>query len=181
MRVQRRSVTPEIAGRVGEAVTAHLLEQECMGSARAVALYASLADEVSTRPLFEALRSRGVICVFPRVLTGWILEFAPVADWRELQPCGRISEPPAGVPAWDFGEGDTVIVPGVAFDAAGNRLGRGRGCYDRAFPSGLEGPRLLGLGFAFQVVARVPCDSRDRPMDAIVTEDGFRWAVELPR
>ncbi len=181
MRARRRTVSATLAERAGEAAAGHLLEQECVRSAQTVALYASLADEVSTRPLFAVLRSRSVTCLFPRVIEDFNLEFAPVADWGKLEPSGRISEPPASVPTRPLGEADVVIVPGVAFDATGNRLGRGRGCYDRALPPGPGGPRVLGLGFAFQVVAHVPCDSRDRPMDAIVTEEGIRWAVEQPR
>ena len=181
MRVRRRDVTSRLAERAGEAVVGHLLEQDCVRTARVVALYASLSDEVSTRPLFAALRSRSVTCLFPRILEGWSLAFAPVGDWAELELRGRIPEPPESTPSRGLEEVDVVFVPGVAFDAGGNRLGRGRGCYDRALSAAPGGPRLLGMGFAFQITARVPCDSRDRPMDAIVTEEGFRWSVEQPR
>ena len=67
-----------------------------------------------------------------------------------------------------------VLVPGLAFDAHGGRLGRGAGYYDRAL-SGSAGvrPVCFGFGFAFQVVAEVPMESRDRFMDAILTEQGL--------
>ena len=68
-----------------------------------------------------------------------------------------------------------AFVPGMAFDAAGGRLGRGRAHYDRTFPEHAESPCLVGVAFARQVVAEVPRDSHDRAMDAIVTEDGLRW------
>ena len=73
-------------------------------------------------------------------------------------------------------EGDAVVVPGLAFDATGSRLGRGRGYYDRRFPVGSQGaPCLVGFGYDFQVVERVPVDESDRRLDAIVTELGILW------
>ena len=81
-------------------------------------------------------------------------------------------EPPSGA-AVRPAAGDVVVVPGVAFDRAGGRLGRGRGYYDRAFPVGeADAPRLVGFAYAVQLVEHVPCDSRDRRVDAIVTEEG---------
>lgn len=94
-------------------------------------------------------------------------------SWDALRR-GRfgVLEPPAGAVVRPQA-GDVVVVPGVAFDRDGGRLGRGRGYYDRAFPVGAEeAPRLVGFAYSVQLVERVPCDSRDRRMDAIVTEDG---------
>jgi len=65
-----------------------------------------------------------------------------------------------------------VLLPGVAFDAQGNRLGRGGGHYDATFPVGEPGPLLIGLAWSFQLIPAVPHGSRDRRVDAIVTEDG---------
>jgi 5-formyltetrahydrofolate cyclo-ligase len=70
---------------------------------------------------------------------------------------------------------DVVLLPGVAFDRNGWRLGRGGGHYDRAFPPGAESPWLVGVGYSFQWLAEVPHDSRDRRVDAIVTEHGWVW------
>jgi 5-formyltetrahydrofolate cyclo-ligase len=75
---------------------------------------------------------------------------------------------------------DLVVVPGLGFDAAGWRLGQGGGHYDRTFPAELReaGPRLVGFAFDVQLVPRVPHDSHDRMMDAIVTERRILWAAE---
>ena len=78
------------------------------------------------------------------------------------------------------GPGDVVIAPGVAFDAEGWRLGWGGGHYDRAFPpEAAEAPLLFGLAFELQVVESVPHGSRDRRMDAIVTERGIRSVTRV--
>jgi 5-formyltetrahydrofolate cyclo-ligase len=70
---------------------------------------------------------------------------------------------------------DVAVVPGVAFDRAGHRLGRGGGSYDRAFGTAAAMPFLIGAGYAFQLRPHVPHESRDRSLDAIVTESGFVW------
>jgi 5-formyltetrahydrofolate cyclo-ligase len=73
------------------------------------------------------------------------------------------------------GPGDLVLVPGIAFDAQGYRLGHGLGCYDAAFPPGAASPPLLfGVAYEFQIVESVPHGSRDRRVDAIVTERTIR-------
>ena len=64
---------------------------------------------------------------------------------------------------------DVAVVPGLAFDQAGRRLGRGRGYYDRLLPRlRREGCRLLGLCFDFQRVAQVPVDATDVPVDEVI-------------
>jgi 5-formyltetrahydrofolate cyclo-ligase len=140
-----------------------------------VALYASLPDELPMRPLFEALTARGIAPLLPR-MRGDRLEFAPVRSWSDLRRGAfGILEPPNGVAAQRLGRGDVAIVPGVAFDRAGHRLGRGRGSYDRAFATSATAPFLVGAGYAFQLCTSVPHESRDRSLDAIVTESGFLW------
>jgi 5-formyltetrahydrofolate cyclo-ligase len=70
---------------------------------------------------------------------------------------------------------DVVVVPGVAFDRAGHRLGRGGGFYDRAFANACPGPLRIGAAYMFQICSEVPHGSRDRSVDAIVTECGMLW------
>ena len=70
---------------------------------------------------------------------------------------------------------DVVIVPGLAFDADGRRLGFGGGYYDGAFGAGKSGsghrrPALIGLAYDFQIVAHCPADDGDVPVDLVVTE-----------
>jgi 5,10-methenyltetrahydrofolate synthetase len=69
-------------------------------------------------------------------------------------------------------EGDTILVPGVAFDRRGGRLGRGGGFYDR-FLAQWPDVRRVGIAFSEQLVAAVPREIHDVPVDAVVTEDGW--------
>ncbi len=172
MAARRRAVPREVACAAGAAAADRLLSApEVLGAAR-VALYAALSDEIPTRPLFESLGRAGVARLLPRVGAAGVLEFAEVMSWRDLRP-GRygVDEPPSDSLPSRLGRGDVVVVPGVAFDASGGRLGRGGGYYDRTFPPDLEDvPTLVGLGYEFQMVERVPRGPRDREMDAVATE-----------
>jgi 5-formyltetrahydrofolate cyclo-ligase len=139
------------------------------------AIYAALRNELSMKPLFDGIRALGQLPLLPRI-HGGDLEFVPVRDWSDLRrgPLG-VLEPPRGHCGQPLQPGDIVVVPGLAFDRAGNRLGRGRGFYDRAFGTARSTPLLIGAGYAFQVRAHVPHTSRDRRVDAIVTEGGMIW------
>jgi 5-formyltetrahydrofolate cyclo-ligase len=169
-------VPVDVAAAAGRMVAAQLQTAPELESAGCVGLYAALPDEVPSRACFEALRRRGLLCVFPRRQGERALSFHRVDAWEDLRP-GRsgIAEPPESAPRCAPGPGDVVLVPGVAFDAQGHRLGRGSGCYDAAFPPGAASPPLLfGVAYEFQLVASVPHGSRDRRVDAIVTERAIR-------
>ncbi len=142
-----------------------------MQRARRLGLYAALGEEMPTRGLAERLKRRGVEVLLPRV-RGGELEFAPAPSFDELVP-GRLGvpEPPGEVPAADRPP-ELVVVPGLAFDAAGNRLGYGKGFYDRWLAR--HRVPAVGLAFAVQEVDEVPHGPADRPVDAWVTETGVR-------
>jgi 5-formyltetrahydrofolate cyclo-ligase len=168
-------VTPGYAGSAAAAVARWVLLDLAERRPRFVALYASLPDELGMRPLFEALVMRGIAPVLPRMV-GERIEFAQVRSWSDLHASSRgLLEPARGVATKRLGRGDVAIVPGVAFDRAGHRLGRGGGSYDRAFGTAAAAPFLIGAGYAFQLRPSVPHESRDRSLDAIVTESGFVW------
>ncbi|HEY8153360.1 MAG TPA: 5-formyltetrahydrofolate cyclo-ligase [Myxococcota bacterium] len=176
---RRRAVPPAEAASAARRIASRLLAEPALRSARRVALYAALADEVPSRPLFDALVALRIPCLFPRVLEQHALAFAAVEDWSELAP-GRygVLEPPAQAAVTRPEEGDLVLVPGVAFDRAGNRLGRGQGCYDRAFPVlAPRPPLLIGVAYQLQLVDTVPHTGTDRRMDAVVTEQALLWAA----
>jgi 5,10-methenyltetrahydrofolate synthetase len=87
------------------------------------------------------------------------------------------SSPPPELEELEPPQIDLALLPGVAFDLVGGRLGRGRAYYDRAFPIGAPAPVLVGVGFAFQLVDRVPLGEYDRLLDGVVTEQGLRWCT----
>jgi 5-formyltetrahydrofolate cyclo-ligase len=140
----------------------------------AAALYCARAGEIPTGRIRDAYLAAGARLYYPRVTGRGTLAFFPhrEGDGWETGPYG-IPEPPspAGVEprlsGWDI-----IVVPGLAFDREGNRLGHGFGYYDR-FLGGLpESVPRVGLAWAGQLVPEVPVDAWDVPVHALVTEEG---------
>ncbi len=132
--------------------------------AAVIMLYSSLPDEVQTHVFLEKWRHAKRI-ILPTVVGDDIVpvEFAEntdmaVGDFNIMEPK---NEPYAG-------DIDLIVVPGVAFDKMGNRIGRGRGYYDR-FLSQHLGVKRIGICFDFQLVAEVPVEPNDIRMDEVIS------------
>jgi len=172
----RGDVTPADSARAGRLAANALIDLELTRRAKRIALYAALPYELPTRLLFDAVVEKAGAALLPRTVNPLGLEFFAVERWEDLRPGGfGVLEPRAEGAAVRLTSGDLVVVPGVAFDAEGYRLGHGKGYYDRAFASELgDSPTLVGFGYEFQIVDAVPHDHRDRRMDAIVTDQRVR-------
>jgi len=140
-----------------------------------IALYSAVRGEVGTDRVRERCLASGARLYYPRMCDDGNLSFYrhEASDGWEQGRFG-IREPRVVPGVEGVREGfDLVVVPGVAFDAAGWRLGRGHGYYDR-FLRGLGGGSLaVGLAFSWQMVPEVPVDAWDVPVDAVVTEEGI--------
>ena len=175
MRERLRALPAPRRAAAGRSVAELVLAAPEFESAAMVALFAALADEIPTRALFKTVGLAGKVRLLPRCVSEGVLEFAEVESWDELRP-GRygVLEPPPERATVSLAKIALAILPGLAFDSRGHRLGRGRGTYDRTFPPGREGaPKLFGLAFEFQLVGEVPNGPLDRGVDAIVTEGGL--------
>lgn len=166
----RDAVPPADRQHCSIAITTRLLALPWIPNAHRIALYASLGSEVDTGHAFAALRSRGVTCCFPAVLPENRLQFVDVTDLRQLRPGTYGIREPAGA-AVTLETVDLMILPGLAFDAQGVRLGYGGGYYDRALThfNGI----CVGLAYAVQVHAALPVAAHDRAMDVVVTEQSI--------
>lgn len=136
-------------------------------AASTVASYVATSDEMDLSPAHRLLISRGVRLLLPRV-EGRELVLAP-ADAGLLPGFADIDEPVG--PAVPLDELDVVTTPGLAFDRAGGRLGRGGGHYDRLLAVLPRRVVRVGVCFACQVVAAVPRTADDQPVDILVTEE----------
>lgn len=133
-----------------------------------VAAYASLAHEIGTRPLLDGLRAAGVVVLLPILRADRGLDWAPYAGWDALVP-GALGtrQPSAGHAA--LSDASVVVVPAVAVDATGRRLGRGGGSYDRALAVRAPAATVVALVADGAVVGEVPVESHDVPVDVVVT------------
>jgi 5-formyltetrahydrofolate cyclo-ligase len=140
------------------------------GAAKGVALYAEFDNEIGTTELFYSAISAGKRVVFPAVVDNAMV-FRQVSQLTGLRPgYGGILEPIAAYPEVGIKEIDLFVVPGVAFDKKGNRIGYGKGFYDKTLHS-LEGiGRLVGLCHDFQLVSEITGEPHDVTMDLVVTD-----------
>jgi len=141
-----------------------------------VALYCSFADELDSAPLFALARRRGWRIYLPKIERarhGRKMRFVEAGDHERVNRLG-IREPQTSR-ALGARWLNLVLVPLVAFDAHGMRLGMGAGFYDRAFAyrrwrRSWRGPRLVGVAYAFQQLPKIVAAAHDVRLDAIVTE-----------
>jgi len=140
-------------------------------AARTVALYAPVGAELDTAEIARRARAAGKRLAWPRLGPGaQAMEFAACEPEQLVAGPFGTREPPSGIPALPPGELHLVLVPGVAFDAAGRRLGRGRGHYDATLAALPGATARVGLAFESQLVPAVPVEPHDARLDALVTE-----------
>lgn len=131
--------------------------------AHTILLYYSLPDEVQTQEFIEKWAHDKRI-ILP-VVKGNNLELRHYNGKQNLQKGSYGIEEPQGVPFTEYNKIDLAIIPGVAFDAQGNRLGRGKGYYDRLLNQ-LKTYKI-GICFHFQLCKLIPTETFDRPMDEV--------------
>lgn len=145
-------------------ILAKLEQHPAFRKAAVVMIYSALPDEVQTQSFIEKWRDEKRI-ILPTVVGDDIIPveltsttgFA-VGDFNILEPQNKPYE----------GSFDLIVVPGVAFDRNGNRIGRGRGYYDR-FLCQHPNVKRIGICFDFQLVDEVPTEPNDISMDEIIS------------
>ncbi len=138
--------------------------------AQVVFVYASYGSEVGTLGLIQRLIERGKTVLVPRIAPRGAMLPTPITSNQALQPDERgIPTPPAGEAYTDTP--DVVLLPGLAFTLAGDRLGQGGGYYDRYLAEHATVP-TAGLAFEAQIVDALPLEPHDRPVDYVITSAG---------
>ena len=143
-------------------------------SGMVVSGYWPIRSEIDPRPLLFALRERGARTALPVVLDGSLI-FRELGRNTELQPAGFGTYGPG--PEADVLQPDWVLLPLLAFDRQGNRLGYGAGHYDRAIARmhrEAHAPRLIGLAHSVQERDALPVGPYDVPLHGTLCEDGLR-------
>lgn len=139
--------------------------------AKHIFIYNSLKDEVSTKSFIERWAAEKHF-YFP-VIDGDDIVFRHYkSDTTYSVSSLGISEPD-GENFTDYKKVDLIIIPGVAFDSKLNRLGRGKGYYDRFLPK-LKATKI-GVCFDFQLLDKVPVDNNDVKMDMLISENDLIW------
>jgi 5-formyltetrahydrofolate cyclo-ligase len=174
MREARERVSPEDRGRMGQGAGAALLGLPELVAARVFSAYVPTRGELDVSFVVEERVRAGATVVYPRVAAeGPRLRFhVVVPDTPMVLGAYGILEPPVDAPEIPAEAIDVVLVPGLAFDEQGKRLGYGGGYYDelaqrlRAHGRGF----LVGLGYDFQLVESIPAGDGDAALDCIITD-----------
>ncbi|WP_010663520.1 5-formyltetrahydrofolate cyclo-ligase [Marinilabilia salmonicolor] len=151
---------------IGQDAMAQLEDTKEFKEAKTIFIYWSLPDEVPTHELIEKYRKEKRF-ILPRVV-GDFLELREFTGIESLEQGNSFGiQEPTGPVFSDFTSIDLAVIPGLAFTRNGHRLGRGGGYYDRTLPF-LENATKTGVAFPFQMVARVPFDTHDIPLDKVI-------------
>ena len=165
----KQQYTPAQLEQLSQAVIARLRPR--LVEAQTILAYYSLPDEVCTRQLIDELIAEGKTVLLPKVLDAGRMELRRYTGPHDLTEGAYGIMEPVGEPFTDYALIDIALIPGMAFDAAGHRLGRGRGYYDRFLNSQwsmVNGQWLIGLCFDFQKVPVLPSDDHDIPVDIVI-------------
>lgn len=186
----RRLAQPAaVASAFSHCAQAALMAHSCWHTASCVALYMPVRGEVDTRLLREDAWARRMHLLLPRcrVHSGqmdFVMDFVLCQGEHDTAPGAYgILEPAAHLPAQTFIAGDAnacppdiIVLPGVAYDRQGRRLGFGGGYYDRVLAQpALSKSLRVGLAFAWQIVDALPADPWDYSVHCLCTEEGLQW------
>lgn len=151
-----------------EEVFAQLEKTAAFLMADHILMYNSLADELPTRSFLRKWNGRKHFYL-PRV-NGVNLDILPY-DRTRLELGSFHIEEPTGDDTVDPSTLEMIVVPAVAYDRKGNRMGRGKGFYDRLLAD--TRATKVGVGYEFQVFDQIPVESHDIPMDLVITQSSY--------
>jgi 5-formyltetrahydrofolate cyclo-ligase len=170
VRTRVKSITAAACAAAATAICARLRILAIWRSAQSVLMFAPMADEPDIWPLLGEALATGKHVALPSYVPGPNVYVARrIGDLDRDVVAGKfgVREPAASCAEIPLNQLDLVLVPGVAFDARGRRLGRGKGFYDRLLAD-VRGSKC-GVAFDEQLVATVPDGPRDIPLNCILT------------
>ncbi|KGN72855.1 5-formyltetrahydrofolate cyclo-ligase [Porphyromonas gulae] len=165
----RELLTAENREAWSQAIVERICRLDVFADAKRIGLYHALPDEPDLAGLLREYAHTKQLFI-PRV-EGDDIAFYAYTGEADLEAEGAygIAEPTAdaatAVPPSSL---DLLLVPGVAFDRKGSRMGRGKGYYDRFLPA--TQARLIGVTFSYRLLADLPTDPWDRPMEGVITD-----------
>ena len=153
-------------------ISKHLNSLESFIYSESIALYSPILNEVETQSIFNEAIGLEKAVYFPRV-NGSSLDFYRIYNLEQLmEGMFGVLEPGENLYKANLEEIDLYILPGLAFDKSGNRLGYGKGYYDRALES-IPETKKVGICYSFQVIDSVPNTDNDQKVGIVITDRGI--------
>jgi 5-formyltetrahydrofolate cyclo-ligase len=170
----RRSAGAERRARASAQITRRVMDLPVVGAARCVAAYVSFGTEPSTAELLAGISSRSVRVLLP------VLRADLDLDWAIYDGTHHLTQGPRGVMSPDgpalgmaaLAEAEVVVVPALAVDRRGHRLGRGGGSYDRALVRAAPGAVVVAPIYEGELLDHVPAEDHDRRVHLAVLPSG---------
>jgi 5-formyltetrahydrofolate cyclo-ligase len=179
LRARRRAITGTARQQAARRLSRLIDKSRLLRPGRRIGLYLAMPEELDTAPLLQLAQRRGCVIALPRVTSKrharmrfFVFDgFMKRGAYGIREPGGRL-----GLRALEL---DIVFMPLVGFDATGNRIGMGKGFYDRCLAHRMalriwRRPLLVGIAYEVQQVWSLPGGRHDVPMDVIVTDCALR-------
>lgn len=167
IRMQKAQFTDKELEQLSLPIIKRMYAHPRVKQAQTILMYYSLSDEVYTHEVINTLVKDGKTVLLPAVLSDTEMELRCYEGPQDLIGGFFNIMEPVGKTFTDYHQVDTAIIPGMAFDSRCNRLGRGKGYYDRLLPR-LTNAYKLGVCFDFQKLPGIPADEHDMKMDEII-------------
>lgn len=168
IRRRKRRFTQEQLRERSLPIVARLLAHPRLMEAETVLLYYSLPDEVDTHGMVDELLRQGKTVLLPVVMPDRGMQLCRYEGPETMREDEFHILEPTGEPFTDYEQIGVAVIPGMSFDARGNRLGRGKGYYDR-FLKLLPHAYKIGVCFDFQRSEQVPVGANDIPVDEVIS------------
>ena len=172
IREQKRHFTPQQLGEMSLGIMSSLLSHSQIQKADSVLMYHSLPDEVDTHSALGQLLAMGKKVLLPKVVSETEMTIHEYTGQDSLQPSEPYGILEPTTPEFSIVNCQlsiVIVVPGMAFDKHGHRLGRGKGYYDR-FLSRIPNIYKIGVCFPFQLIDKVPSEPTDILVDEVLTD-----------
>lgn len=172
MRARRRALSPQEQMEAAHSIYAQLMEFEPYQNARVVMAYMACRGELSLEAVIRDALQQGKTMLLPRCEAAGVMTARRIRTMDDLAPGAYgLPEPKDSCAVASPQEIDLILVPGVAFDRDGNRLGQGGGYYDRFLKE--SGALRMGVCHAFALLDHIVHETHDIAMNSVMTPEGI--------
>jgi 5-formyltetrahydrofolate cyclo-ligase len=169
---KRKSMTPDEVKHASEAIVKKLKELPVIKESTVIMSFMPYGNETDIRPFNQWILDSGKILLLPRVLDDSNIDAVKVDEIKSGLVKGSfgILEPAYENESFPIEFIDVILVPGVAFVRKGNRMGHGRGYYDRFLSRCKKSTVYLGIAYSFQVLESIPFEEYDIRVHGVITD-----------